>query len=434
MLSQLRTLRGGRVTVIEGGLERQFGRGHEDPTRDLHATVNVHDPSVWSAVALGGSAASGETYAQGVWDCDDLAALVRLFARNESANVALERGLARLGWLRDRWVHAFRRNTVRGSRENISAHYDVGNDFFARLLDETMMYSSAYFETPDASLKEATTAKNDRLCRMLELEAGDHLLEIGTGWGGFAIHAASRFGCRVTTTTVSREQYDLARERVREAGLDDRVDVLLRDYRELEGEDRFDRIVSIEMIEAVGHEYYEEYFRTCGRLLRPEGAFAMQAITVPDRDYDRCRRNVDFIKKHVFPGCCIPSVEILDRHAADAAGLRRVEIEDISAHYAETLRRWRRNLDTHEGEIRSLGYSEEFVRLWRYYLAYCEGGFEEGTTFDVQLLWAGPKWSRRAAASRRSAEPHEATAPRKADFPGGSSVPSGPPRAEAPAP
>ncbi len=385
LMAALRRLEGGRVTLFEGDEVNVLGRGG---ATDPVCRVTIHDPAVWRRVALGGSAAAGETYAQGLWDCDDPAALVRIIARNERMNVGMERGLGRLGGIVDRAIHFFRRNSRDGSRRNISAHYDVGNDFFERVLDETMMYSAGVFAEPGTPLVRASIEKIDRICRKLELSPNDHLLEIGTGWGGFAVHAASRYGCRVTTTTISAEQYEGAVRRVREAGLEDRVEVLLRDYRDLDG--RYDKLVSIEMIEAVGHEYFGDFFRACGRLLDPRGLFVMQAITVADGDYERCRRNVDFIKKHVFPGCCIPSLEVLGDAASRDAGLRLEDVEDITAHYAQTLRVWRSNLDRNEREIRTLGYSEEFVRLWRFYFAYCEGGFDERTIQDVQIVWAGP--------------------------------------------
>ena len=251
-----------------------------------------------------------------------------------------------------------------------------------------MMYSSAVFEQPGMTLEQASIAKLDRICRKLALHAGDHVVEIGTGWGGFALHAARHYGCRVTTTTISRAQYELAVARVAAAGLSDKITVLLKDYRELEG--KFDKLVSIEMIEAVGHQYYEEYFRTCARLLEPDGMALIQAITIADQRYEAARRSVDFIQRYIFPGSCIPSVTALLASITRASDLRLFHLEDIGPHYARTLAAWRhafmRNLD----QVRALGYPEEFIRMWEFYLCYCEGGFEERVLGDAQLLLVKP--------------------------------------------
>jgi cyclopropane-fatty-acyl-phospholipid synthase len=250
------------------------------------------------------------------------------------------------------------------------------------------MYSCAYFERADMSLREASLAKLDRICRRLRLSAADHLLEIGTGWGGLALHAAAKYGCRVTTTTISEEQHRLAVERVAAAGLQGRVKVLLEDYRDLAG--RYDKLVSIEMIEAVGHEYLELFFRRCAGLLRDDGLMLLQAITIADQRYDAARKSVDFIRKHIFPGSCIPSVSALARAAARASDLKLFHLEDIGPHYATTLRLWRENLLCHAGELRALGYSAEFLRKWEFYFCYCEAGFAERALGDVQALFVRP--------------------------------------------
>jgi cyclopropane-fatty-acyl-phospholipid synthase len=276
------------------------------------------------------------------------------------------------------------RNTRAGSRRNISAHYDLGNEFFRLFLDETLMYSCALFERPEMTLAQASTAKLDAICHKLALGPQDHVLEIGTGWGGFALHAAGRYGCRVTTTTISRSQHALACERVRAAGLEDRVNVILEDYRDLKG--NYDKLVSIEMIEAIGHQYFGEFFRRCEQRLVPGGQMLLQSITIADRHYARARDEVDFIKRYIFPGCCIPAVSALAQAMADASDLRIVHLEDIGPHYATTLARWRDNFLANLDQVRGLGYPESFCRMWEFYLSYCEGGFAERALGDVQML------------------------------------------------
>jgi len=348
----------------------------------------VRDPRFYSAVVFGGSLGAAEAYIDGWWESGDLTAVIRLMARNRPAVGRLEAGLARLRSASARLEHALRPNTRRGSRRNIEAHYDLGNHLFARFLDETMTYSAAYFPTAGATLEEAQRAKLDRICRKLGLGPDDHVVELGTGWGSFAIHAARRYGCRVTTTTISPAQLEEARQRVEAAGLGERVTVLGRDYRELEG--RFDKLVSIEMIEAVGHRWYDTFFRTCGRLLKPHGLMALQTITIADRNYEAARRGVDFIQRYIFPGGALPSVAALTASMARASELTPLHLEELGLHYAETLRRWRDRFEARWEEIAAGGYSERFRRLWRYYLSYCEGGFRERVIGNVQVILAGP--------------------------------------------
>jgi cyclopropane-fatty-acyl-phospholipid synthase len=285
-------------------------------------------------------------------------------------------------------IHAVNRNTKSGSRRNIAAHYDLGNDFFRLFLDDTLMYSSAIFETPETSLKEASIAKLDLICRKLQLKPTDHLVEIGTGWGGFALHAAANYGCRITTTTISQNQFGLAQERIREAGLADRVTLLLEDYRELKGQ--YDKLVSIEMIEAVGHHYYDSFFRQCASLLKPDGAMLLQAITIADQQFASARDEVDFIKRYIFPGSCIPAITPLLQAATRASDLKLVHLEDIGPHYATTLNHWRQNFFKNIEEVRKLGYPDPFIRMWEFYLTYCEGGFIERVLGDVHMLFMKP--------------------------------------------
>mgnify|MGYP002737849698 FL=1 len=326
----------------------------------------------------------------GHWDSADLTGLVRLLLQNRAVLDGMEGGLARLSAPLRALLHRARRNTRSGSRRNIAAHYDLGNDFYLLWLDDTMMYSCAVFEQPDQSLAAASTAKLDRVCRKLALGPADHVLEIGSGWGGFALHAAGRYGCRVTSVTLSREQLELARVRVAAASLADRVEIRLVDYRDLEGQ--FDKLVSIEMIEAVGADHLDTYFRQCGRLLKPDGAMLLQAITIADQRYTAALNEVDFIQKHIFPGGFLPSVTALGSAMTAASDLRTVHLEDIGPHYAETLARWRANFEAQLDPVRALGFDERFIRMWRFYLSYCEGGFHERDLGTVQMLLAKPGW------------------------------------------
>ena len=392
---QLERLPEGEIAVLDGNDTRRFGAGG-----DLSAAVTVHDPRFYLDVALGGSLGAAESYIQGRWSCDDLTALCRIFARNLPVTDELERGWARLLSPLTRGLHWLRRNSKSGSAKNIHAHYDLGNDFFRLFLDPTMNYSCGIFESPDDSMEEASFAKMDHICRKLDLGPNDHLLEIGTGWGAMAIHAAAWYGCRVTTTTISKEQHRLATERVRDAKLENHITVLLRDYRDLEGQ--YDKIVSVEMIEAVGHEYLPDYFGACGRLLKPDGSLLIQGITMGDDRYETYRKSVDFIQKYVFPGSCLPSVTAMCSAAGEASDLRPAHLEDITPHYAETLRRWRRSFFENLQEVRRMGFSDSFIRLWEYYLCYCEAGFEEGTCGDVQILFAKPRRQRDTVRLGRS--------------------------------
>jgi cyclopropane-fatty-acyl-phospholipid synthase len=373
----------GRLTVRHDGTTTHYGLGG-GPS----ATLNVLDPAFFRAMAFGGHIGAAESYMEGEWTSDDLPALIGLFARNREALDGLETGLARVSTPLLAAIRLRNRNTRWGSRRNIRAHYDLGNEFFASFLDETMTYSCGLFEDGGASMKEASIAKYDRVCAKLEIGSADHVVEIGSGWGGFAIHAASTYGCRVTTTTISREQHRLALSRVAEAGLADRVTVLLRDYRDLVG--RYDKLVSIEMVEAVGHQYLGTYFDTCARLLAPHGRAAIQAITVREDWYDPRQRQVDFIKRYIFPGSFVPSVSTL-ASAAGTTDLRLVHLEDITPHYVETLRRWRASFHESWERARTLGFDERFRRLWEFYLCYCEGGFAEAILGTAQLVFAKPR-------------------------------------------
>jgi cyclopropane-fatty-acyl-phospholipid synthase len=384
-------LREGRVRLVDGRGSRAFG----PPGAALEATVRLHDKGFLDAMPHG-SLALADAYADGRWDSDDLVSLVRIAARELPRLDGLRRLFAPLR----NAVTRIPRNTRDGARRHVSAHYDLGNEMFRLFLDETMTYSCAYFESPDATLREAQEAKLDRICRKLELGPDDHVVEIGTGWGSFAMHAAGRYGCRVTTTTISREQHALALERVREAGLEDQVSVVLEDYRDLRG--RFDKLVSIEMIEAVGWQYFDVFFRRCAELLRPSGLMLLQAITVEDRAYELEKASRSFIKQLIFPAGCLPSVEVIRRCASRVTDMRMLELEDITEHYPETLRRWRENFVRSADRVAELGYDLRFRRLWELYFAWCEGGFRERRIEDVQALFAKPSYRGSGSPQQRT--------------------------------
>lgn len=360
--------------------------GNADATVVPELTVN--DPAMYRRTLMGGGLGFAESYLDGQWESDDLTALLRGFVREIQIAHEHDRGLARLRTPLLRLGGLISRNTKVGSKRNIAAHYDLGNEFFRLWLDETMTYSSGIFPTPDATLREASFEKLDRICRGLNLTADDHVLETGTGWGSFALHAAGNYGCRVTTTTISQRQHEAAAQRIEEAGLGDRVTLLLRDYRDLDGQ--YDKLVSIEMIEAVGHDFLDTYLAQCARLLKPDGQMMLQVITMPDGRYKQYLRTSDFIRKHVFPGSCCPSLGALASSIARATDLRCVQYEDITPHYAKTLRCWHQQFSAKIDDVRALGYPERFIRLWNYYLCSCEAGFAERYIGVGQMLLNKP--------------------------------------------
>lgn len=376
----------GLIEWDDGGGGRCLGTASPD---GLAADWRICDPKFYRALLRGDQLALAESYIQGFWDSSDLTSLLRILYRNAAA---LGAGGNHAGALRRWWATLAKwlvRNTISGSRRNIAAHYDLGNDFFELFLDATLTYSAAFYESDTATLEQASIAKLDRICRKVELTSDDHLLEIGTGWGSFALHAAGRYGSRVTTTTISKNQFDYARARVSAAGLDAQVRVQQRDYRELSG--RFDKLVSIEMVEAVGERFLNEYFRRCGALLRPGGRMAIQAIVMPEGRFAAYRRSVDFIQHYVFPGGFLPTVAGLCQAAGESAGLNLRSAENLSAHYARTLYDWRTRFLSRLDAVRQLGFSDSFLRLWEYYLCYCEAGFREDAVQVVQLVWDKPR-------------------------------------------
>jgi len=385
VLRLLTRLHGGRLTLLEGAQSHSFGE--LDPERPLAAVLHVRSPRFYRQM-LRGSLGLGEAYVDGLWDCDDLVALTRIAALNVSFLDRLRRVFAPALIPVQRWARWLERNTPGRSRERIAAHYDLGNELFAQFLDPTMMYSCAVFEPPEATLEDASLVKLQRVCSKLRLGPEDHVLEIGTGWGGFAVYAARRYGCRVTTTTISAEQHAYASERVRAAGLQDRVTILLEDYRDLRGS--YDKLVSLEMIEAVGWQYFGTFFRRCSELLQPDGAMLLQAIVIEDRAYEVEKAGRSFMNTHIFPGGCLPSLEVIADCTARVTDFRQAHLEDITAHYATTLARWRERFLAATKQLSALGYDERFRRLWELYLCYCEGGFRERRIQDVQVLLAKP--------------------------------------------
>jgi cyclopropane-fatty-acyl-phospholipid synthase len=398
VLRVLARTRGGELTIVEGSERLSFGEFV--PERPVRAVIEVHSPRFYRSL-LRGSVGACESYMDRLWDCEDLVALTRLAALNVGALDAARRLLAPVTIPFQRWLRWLSRNTPRRSRRRVAAHYDLGNELFSLFLDPTMMYSCAVFDSPTATLQDASLAKLRRVCVKLDLGPEDHVLEIGSGWGGFAVYAAEHYGCRVTTTTISREQHAYASERVRAAGLEDRVTVLLEDYRDRSKIGRhgcYDKLVSIEMIEAVGWQYLGTYFRRCSELLRPDGAMLLQAIVIDDRAYHVEKASKSFINTYIFPGGCLPSLEVIARSVARATDLRSVHVEDITPHYALTLARWRERFVAAAGRLHELGYDERFRRLWELYLSYCEGGFRERRIENVQLLLAKPGYRAVAGA------------------------------------
>ena len=397
VLGRMRSLEHGQIVIKDSDGEHQLGSGSE-----LRARVDVKDMRFWRLLATGGSVGAAEAYMAGLWDSADLVAVVQVLARNREALNQVDEGSARLTGLVLKLWHGFNRNSLKGSKRNIAAHYDLGNDFFAAWLDKRMMYSSALYQNDGESLEQAQVNKLDRICRKLELKPGDHLLEIGTGWGGLAVFAAREYGCQVTTTTISREQYEYARHQVEQAGLSDRIELLLNDYRDLNG--RYDKLVSVEMIEAVGHHYLDTYLGRIGELLKPDGLALIQAITIEDFRYARALKSVDFIKRYVFPGSFIPSVSAISAAMARSTRLGLIELADFGASYALTLKAWRERFEAAWDDIAGMGFDETFRRRWRFYLAYCEGGFRERAISDIHLLLAGPDF-RPAASTGLTSQP-----------------------------
>ncbi len=385
LINTLQGLHTGCLTLNEGGQVTHFGDINET---ELRAEITIHDSEAFRSIALYGSVGAGESYMTEDWTSPNLPLLIRLLARNKDVVDSIDSGFARLGKALLRGFHFFNRNTEKGSRRNIAAHYDLGNDMFELFLDPTMMYSSGIFPNENATMEQASIYKLDRICQKLQLQPSDHLVEIGTGWGSMAIHAAKHYGCKVTTTTISEEQYAWAERRVKEEGLEDKITLLKKDYRALEGQ--FDKLVSIEMIEAVGHQYLNTYINTISRLLKDDGIALLQAITIDDQRYEQAKNEVDFIKRFIFPGSFIPCVTAIQNAVTASSDMKLIHMEDITPHYAKTLDAWRQRFLGNAEAIKELGYDDTFIRLWDFYFAYCEGGFAERVIGDVHVMFAKP--------------------------------------------
>ena len=385
VLSKLNRFKYGFIHLEDGKQSYNFGCA----TDTLQCRIRVIDPTFYRFMAIGGSLGAAEAFMDGLWEVDNLTALCQIVVRNGEARDRMERGWGWIAKPAHQIFHKLHKNTTRNSKRNIAAHYDLGNDFFRLFLDKNLMYSSAIFPEKNSSLETASEHKLEQICQKLELKPSDHVIEIGTGWGGFAIYAATHYGCKITTTTISAEQFSLANERIQRAGLSEQIKVKLTDYRNLTGQ--FDKLVSIEMIEAVGHQFYDTYFSKCSRLLKPDGLMLLQAITMSDWIFDAHKRTVDFIKRYIFPGSCIPSISAICKSMSKETDLRIVDLLDIGPHYARTLRLWRERFFASINVVREQGFNEEFIRMWHFYLCYCEAGFSERYISDAQILFAKPK-------------------------------------------
>ena len=386
LLGILGKLKLGKITILEGPHRHVFGQLSTDFS--LEAIIEVHHPRFYSKALVGGSIGSAEAYRSGLWSADDLTTVLRILALNRDIFERLDKGWSRVSTPLHKIWHFLRKNTQSGSRKNITAHYDLGNDFYRLFLDETLTYSCGIFDCEGSTMRDASISKYERICQKLELGPDDEVIEIGSGWGGFAIYAAQNFGCRVTTTTISNQQFNLAKQRIADSGVADRIELVRKDYRDLKG--KYDKLVSIEMIEAVGHHYLDDYFRSCSQLLKPSGMMLLQAITIADQVFERHKRSVDFIKRYIFPGSCIPSIAAMTSSIAKATDLRLFHLEDITSHYARTLACWREQFFNNIDDVKALGYSEAFIRMWDYYFSYCEAGFAERYIGDVQMLFTKP--------------------------------------------
>ncbi|GAB60195.1 SAM-dependent methyltransferase [Rheinheimera nanhaiensis] len=377
-------LQHGDITVVEGNQRLRFG----DEQAALKAVITVVDPAFYQKLVMSGSVGGGEAYIYGWWRCDNLTALVRIFALNLATLDKLDSAITRLGRPLLKLLNWRNKNSKSQARKNIAAHYDLGNDMYRLFLDNSMMYSSAVYPDETADLASAQQHKLALICQRLQLKSTDHLIEIGTGWGSMAIYAAQHYGCKVTTTTISRQQYDYAKQRIAALGLQGQITLLLEDYRDLQGQ--YDKLVSIEMIEAVGEEYLDTYFAKCASLLKPDGLMVLQAITIVDQRYRQYVREVDFIKRYVFPGGCLPSISRMTDAVSRKTDLVVRHLQDIGFDYARTLKDWCDNFMHARDKVHQLGYDDNFVRLWQFYLCYCEGGFRERATSAVHLVLSKP--------------------------------------------
>ena len=379
---KFKNLKMGHISINDGDETFSFG----DSSSDEKVSVDIHSQEFYVMTGSGGALGIAEAYVAGYWSSDDVVKLFQIILRNRDILLSLEKGFAKLVKPINKMIHRGRQNTLKGSKENILAHYDLSNDFYKLWLDPSMTYSCAFFNNDSVTLEEASIEKLDRICRKLDLSEDDSVLEIGTGWGSFSIHAAKNYGCKVTTTTISDAQFDYARSRIKDEGLESKITLINKDYRDLDG--KYDKIVSIEMIEAVGYEYIPDYFSKLSSLLKNNGLVALQGITYNDQNFEVYKNSVDFIKKYIFPGSCLISVaQIIDVIKKDT-DLAMVDMEDITKHYAVTLNRWRKNFMDVIPKVKEMGYSQAFINMWEFYFLYCEAGFSERNIGDVQMIFA----------------------------------------------
>ena len=383
VFNQLRKIKIGHIAIMEGAKKISFGKKGK-----LNVVITVYDPRFYGALAFGGSIGVSEAFMQGFWSVSDLTKLIRIMAINQDAMDQLE-GLFNI-FLKPllKCLHYLNQNSIKGSQINISKHYDLGNDFFSLFLDSTMMYSSAVFKNPHDSLYKGSIHKLETICQRLELTSQDHVIEIGSGWGGFAIYAVQHYGCKVTTTTISKEQYKYIKQKIKDLKLSHKITVLFSDYRHLKG--KYDKLVSIEMLEAVGYQYFDTYFKVCSDLLKPDGLALIQTITIADQRYEKAKQSVDFIQRYIFPGSCIPSITALQSSMTQSSDLKIYSIQDIGEHYARTLALWREAFFENLKEVKALGFDDAFIRMWHFYLSYCEGGFKEKVISDIHLKLIKP--------------------------------------------
>ena len=384
ILKKFGQLQFGFLRILDGDEEFHFG----DDKSELKADVQIFSPEFYVFMGSGGLLGVTESYTAGYWQSNNLVSLIQIVIQNKDVMSQLDSGWARLFKPVNQYIHSFRQNSLDGSKKNILAHYDLSNEFYQLWLDETMTYSCGVFDNKSSTLEEASVEKLDRICRKLQLTDRDSVLEIGTGWGSFAIHAVKNYGCKVTTTTISDAQYELAKERINQEGLTDRIILLKDDYRKLTGQ--YDKIVSIEMIEAVGHEYVPLFFKIVSSLLKEDGLFVMQGITYNDQNFEVYKNSVDFIKKYIFPGSCLVSVSQVTESMKKYTDLSIVHLEDITVHYARTLKIWRENFQSSIPSIKALGFSSAFIKMWDFYFVYCEAGFRERHIGDYQFVFSKP--------------------------------------------
>ncbi len=389
LLKTLKKIKFGYLVIQDPISTYVFG----DKSSPVSAHVKINQMSFYSRSTLGGSIGNGESYIDEDWDVDNLTNFIRIFVRNREVVQGIDEGLGKIFQPFQKLLHGLKANTIKGSKKNISAHYDIGNDFFKLFLDTTMMYSSAIFENKDSTLEQASLNKIKTICEKLKLSENDHLIEIGTGWGSLAIYAAKKYGCKVTTTTISEEQFKHTQKRIQEEGLESKIQLLKEDYRKLKGQ--YTKLVSVEMIEAVGLNNLDEYFQKCSSLIKEDGLMLIQAITIRDQFYEGAKKSVDFIQRHIFPGSGIPSVSAIMDSIRDKTDLVLINQSDYAEDYAHTLYHWANNLKDKQDEIIKLGYPHYLYRLWQYYFSYCEGGFRERAIGLSQLVFSKPLYKER---------------------------------------